>query len=245
MWKSPPADPQLESDDVHVWKASSDASHSAITRFINSLAPDERDRAARFHFERGRDNYVAARGVLRELLGMYLNIPPAGVQLTYTSHGKPDLAAAHGSDLRFNLAHSGDIVLIAFARAARIGIDVERCRPDFDGQRIADRFFTESESALLRAVRDADRVRAFTQQWTRKESFIKAHGEGLSYPLNAFSIAEDDNDRLRVLVHARPGETDAWCVRDLDVGDDYAAAITVELASPVLSTFDWCTTNQP
>lgn len=239
MWVTAPTNLTLAPNDVHVWLASLETSRDSTTRFAAGLAADERERAARFHFDPGRDSYIAARGILRELLGRYLDCPPGKVRLTYTSHGKPILDAAHASDLQFNLAHSGGLVLYAFARTARIGVDIERRRPDFDGQRIADRFFTEAESSSLRAVREADRVRAFTQQWTRKESFIKAHGEGLSYPLNAFSIEEDDNGRLRVRVNTKPGETEAWSVSDLEVGDSYAAAITVELAAPEITTFEW------
>jgi 4'-phosphopantetheinyl transferase len=239
MWESPPNDFELAPHEVHVWKAALDASRGRIARFVETLAQDERDRAARFHFENGRENYVAARGILRELLGKYLGVAPDAVQLEYTSHGKPLLDSAHASDLRFNLAHSGDMVLFAFVRAARIGIDVERCRPDFDGQRIADRFFTEAESSKLRAARESERVRAFTRQWTRKESFIKAHGDGLSYPLNAFAVIEDDDGTLRIAVDAAPAGASPWHIRDLDIGDDYAAAVTVELASPQLRTLGW------
>ena len=239
MWNPAPDELMLKPHEVDVWKAALDVSRDRIARFVETLAQDERDRASRFHFEKGRENYVAARGILRELLGKYLGVAPDAVQLEYTSHGKPLLASAHASDLRFNLAHSSDMVLLAFVRAARIGIDVERCRPNFDGQRIADRFFTEAESSKLRAAHESERVRAFTRQWTRKESFIKAHGEGLSYPLNAFAVIEDDNGALRIAVNDAPVGASPWHIRDLDIGDDYAAAVTVESASPILRAFSW------
>lgn len=236
MWEPAPEQLTLGPRDVHVWRASSGAPQNRLGQYLESLSEDERERAARFHFERGRVNYVSARGALRELLGRYLSVAPAAVQLAYTSHGKPQLDAAHASDVQFNLAHSGELVLLAFARAVRIGIDIERRRPDFDGQRIADRFFTELESSHLRAARESERVAAFTRQWTRKESFIKAHGEGLSYPLNAFSIVEDDDGALHAEADASPN-AEAWHIQDLDVGEDYAAAITIESTGPVISTF--------
>lgn len=236
MWEPAPEPLMLGPRDVHVWKAPSRASQDGLRQYLESFSEDERARAARFHFERGRVNYICARGVLRELLGRYLSVAPAAVQLAYTSHGKPVLDPAHASDVQFNLAHSGDLVLLAFARAGRVGIDVERCRPDFDGQRIADRFFTELESSRLRASSESERVAAFTRQWTRKESFIKAHGEGLSYPLNAFSIIEDNSGALRIEADTSPN-ADVWHIEDIDAGEDYAAAITIECTEPVLSTF--------
>ena len=118
-------------------------------------------------------------------------------------------------------------------------MDVERCRPDFDGQRIADRFFTEAESSALRAVHESRRVHAFTQQWTRKESFIKAHGEGLSYPLNTFSVLEDDDATLRLEIKLAASGPMPWHILDLAVGDDYAGALAVELPNPNLHLYDW------
>ena len=239
MWKTPSGPYALGANEAHVWRVLCSDACARIDDFAKLLADDERERAARFHFEKGRENYLVARGVLRELLGAYLSTPPADVRFNYTAHGKPELDASHQSYLRFNLAHSGDMVLLAFARNARIGVDVERCRPDFDGQRIADRFFTETESSALRVVHESRRVHAFTQQWTRKESFIKAHGEGLSYPLNAFSILENDNDTLRLEIRPVPTSPVPWHVRDLAVGDDYAAALAVEHPNPNVHLFDW------
>jgi 4'-phosphopantetheinyl transferase len=239
MWDIAPALPVLHPGEVHVWRAETLAPPGLVTAYLNTLSQDERDRAARFHFAKGRENYVVARGILRALLGIYLDCAPASVKLTYTAHGKPGVDASRVTDLRFNLAHSGDLALFAFARGARIGIDVERCRSDFDGQRIADRFFTERESSALRAVRDSERVRAFTQQWTRKESFIKAHGEGLSFPLNAFAVIEEGSGALRLKIGDAPESGANWHICDLDIGDDYAAAVAVELISPVVCTYRW------
>lgn len=243
MWDTAPAFPELHPGEVHVWRAETLASPVPIAAFLNTLSQDERDRAARFHFAKGRENYVVARGILRALLGDYLDCAPASVKLAYTPHGKPGVDASHITDLRFNLAHSGDIALFAFARGSRIGIDVERCRPDFDGQRIADRFFTERESSELRAMRDNERVLAFTQQWTRKESFIKAHGEGLSFPLNSFAVIEDDSGALRLEIGDAPEVGANWHICDLGLGDDYAAAVAVELSSPVVRTYRWAGPN--
>lgn len=239
MWNTHTGVYALGADEAHVWRVSCASARVHLHAFQELLAEDERDRAARFHFEKGRENYIVSRGVLRELLGAYLAITPAEVCLVYSAHGKPDIDETHQSDLRFNLTHSGDMVLFAFARNARIGVDVERCRPDFDGQRIADRFFTEAESSALRTVHESRRVHAFTQQWTRKESFIKAHGEGLSYPLDSFSVLENDDETLRLDIKPASTEPLKWHVRDLEVGDEYAAALAVELTNPNLHLFDW------
>ncbi len=89
------------------------------------LSDDERNRSARFRFEKGRRRFVVARGALRELLGRYLGTDPGQIRFTYNAFGKPELHPDFGDRLKFNLAHSGDLTLIAIARDADVGVDVE------------------------------------------------------------------------------------------------------------------------
>ena len=72
-----------------------------------------------------------------------------------------------------------------------VGIDVERVRPA--DLALAKRFFAAEEYAALRAVSDERDMggrldREFIRLWTRKESYIKAVGEGMHLPLADFSV---------------------------------------------------------
>lgn len=97
----------LGSDEVHVWRASLDEPPSQIDSFLHTLAPDERTRAERFHFQRDRERFIIAHGVLRAILGLYLNRAPECLSFCYSSHGKPALAWEDAGDaLRFNMSHS-------------------------------------------------------------------------------------------------------------------------------------------
>ena len=87
--------------------------------------------------------------------------------------GKPYLVGR--KDICFNLSHSGSYVVAAFDTAP-VGIDIEEIKSD--GKKIAERFFCSEEIA-------------FTELWTRKESYIKAVGEGMRIPLDSFSVLED------------------------------------------------------
>ncbi len=115
-------------DEVHVWRVELDRPVAGI------LSGDEKQRADRFHFERDRRRFSAARTWLRVLIGRYLGVPAEEVQFRYGEHGKPAVA---GSDagLEFNLAHSGELALIAFTHNQPVGIDVEfpRSGPLEDG----------------------------------------------------------------------------------------------------------------
>lgn len=169
--------------DVHVAAFDLDA-EPASERL---LSEDERDRADRFHFERDRRRFVAARSILRRSLARYLDAEPAELVFAYGEHGKPSLP---GSDLSFNVSHSGRLALFAFASGFEIGVDVEllaHARPDNDEQ-VAARFFSAREVEALRAYPESERDRGFLRCWTRKEAFVKAHGDGLSLSLQAFDV---------------------------------------------------------
>src|ERR1700691_1545671 len=86
---------------VHVWSTSLDRSDEAVLELARLLTGDERERAARFHFDRDRSRYIVGRGSLRVLLGSYLGLEPDQVQLAYGHNGKPQLRGAGPS---FNLS---------------------------------------------------------------------------------------------------------------------------------------------
>src|SRR5436309_1175215 len=91
-WRPPPANIVLHADEVHVWRAPLDLPHDRLESLRGALAQDERERASRFHFERDRRRFIAARGLLREILGRYVGLSPGGLWFGYTPYGKPHLA---------------------------------------------------------------------------------------------------------------------------------------------------------
>src|SRR5580704_12029589 len=177
----------LPEDEVQLWRIDLEAVGADESRWRKTLSPDELDRASRFHFPRDRQRFAASRSQLRILLAGYLGIDPAAVSFSYSEKGKPSLGAAHaGSNLQFNISHSGGVTLLAFARGREIGVDVEQLRSDFEVEAIARRFFSPSEQRQLAALPAEKSVDAFFRCWTRKEAYIKAIGDGLSLPLDQF-----------------------------------------------------------
>ena len=131
---------------------------------------------AGFASTRHRRRYVARRGILRELIGSYLDCDPAGVAFVHNAYGKPAIAQ---SDLRFNLSHSHGMALYAFCRYAEVGCDIERRDPKFAAEQIPERFFSPDEVRALRSLPLNEQTEAFFNCWTRKEAYIKAVGHGL------------------------------------------------------------------
>jgi 4'-phosphopantetheinyl transferase len=154
---------------------------------VGVLSDEERARADRFRRPRDRARSIVSRAALRELPSRYVGVAPAALRLTAGPHGKPVLASGSvTSSPGFNVAHSGRVILIAFA-ACGVGVDVERFRNGVEIEDLARRYFVPGEVAAVHATSGVQRVETFFRIWTRKEAFLKAHGAGLSAPLDAFS----------------------------------------------------------
>lgn len=225
-----------------MWRAQLDAGQEALARWRAVLAPDELERAGRFHFARDRDRYIAARGALRTILGGYLGAAPDEVQFEYNAHGKPRLRppAAGSRQVFFNISHAHALALYAVTCSREVGIDVEFVRPDLAEGHIAERFFAAGEVANLRGLPASEQTLAFFQCWTRKEAFVKARGEGLSLPLDRFEVSLGPGQPAALLrVADAPQEVARWALYALAPGPGYVAALAVEGQGWRLSTWDF------
>jgi 4'-phosphopantetheinyl transferase len=213
-------------DDAHVWRASLEQPGAVIAQFHRLLAADEIARAARFRFDRDRNRYIVGRGLLRTLLGSYLRCPPDMLRFEYGAFEKPRLA---GEGPQFNLSHSGSLALLAFTNDVEIGVDVELSTVDFARERIAERFFSTAEVAVLRSLPEPLQPYAFLTCWTRKEAFIKARGDGLSLPLDSFDVSLAPDEPAALLRTAwSAAEPTEWFLQDLsDSTRCYVAAIAI------------------
>ena len=216
-------EPQLSPDRVDVWLIQVPASVPATLQAALSTA--ERKRAARFVFEKDRSTYLTGRGTLRHLLGGYLGIATELVEILEGPHGKPTLAPSHESRIRFNLSHSGSLVLIALTLDHEVGVDIEHGHDHFDLLELAETVFSPSERQRLADAAPALHRTLFYRYWVAKEAYIKTMGGGLSIPLEAFSVAFDGAapDR-RFTIVTREGTSPvhgAW----LEAPDGYAAAV--------------------
>ena len=227
-------DVKLAAEQVDVWRASL----AALPDLKAVLSPDELQRAARFHFEKDRGHFIAARGWLRTVLARYLDTSPADLRLDYGARGKP--ALAQGSDLRFNLSHSHDLALLAVTREREVGVDIEFMKESTTGPEIAERFFSAAEIAELRALPRDEQRTAFFAGWTRKEAYIKATGVGLFAGLDRFTVSLAPNDsRVSLRVHDDERESARWTLCSLHPGEGYAGALAVEGGDWRLRCFDW------
>jgi 4'-phosphopantetheinyl transferase len=113
-------------------------------------------------------------------------------------------------------------------------------REDFASQEIAESFFSPGEIAVLCALPQDQQAVAFFNCWTRKEAYIKARGEGLSYPLHRFTVSLVPGERACLLsVDDDPQEAYRWSLVELSPGTGYIAALALEGRAPTLKCCQW------
>jgi len=160
------------------------AAGAETTRGLVSLLDHgEQERAHRLRRSEDRERYRLGRAALRQVLGSWLDRDPAALRFRYGPHGKPALDGVDGvvdAAPHFNLAHSGDLILLAFHATCPVGVDVEQHRPDLAWAPLAQRVLTPAECRLLERLPPERRPEAFLAAWCRLEARLKARGEGLA-----------------------------------------------------------------
>lgn len=238
-WLPPSAQVRLAPGEVHVWRDSGELDDGRLARDVHHLSFDELARAKRFCDDRDRRRFVAARAALRLLVAGYTGIPAQMVAFEYDTGGKPRLATGGGkSPLRFNLSHSEDLRLYAFALDREVGIDVERRANYPDSDQLALRFFAPGEYARLRALPRVQRQRTFFDFWACKEAYLKATGRGIASGLDHFEIAIATDGTPRLLGDNRsPTAPSRWTLHALPETPGFAAALAVEGRSVRIACF--------
>ena len=222
MTESPPP---LGEHDVHVWTTRLDATPAQLEALGRTLSQDEHERARGFRFERHRSAFVAARAALRGILGSYLGVDSRQVSFEYGRHGKPALAAG---GLEFNASHSGDLAVVGITRRHQIGVDVER-RRELEYVTLAEHFFAPQEITDLQSLAAGDRPEGFFNCWTRKEAYVKALGEGLSFPLDQFAVSlRPGTDPALLWSSQGSAESGRWQILTVLDEPNYTGAVVVE-----------------
>jgi 4'-phosphopantetheinyl transferase len=217
VWAAGPLRPQLADGAVHVWRADL---NEVAEDLGNLLCSEEQARAERMVDERNGELWRRSRGLLRALLGRYLQREPSSLRFSVGEHGKPALDDDSSSTVDFNMSHSGQLALYAFSAAGAVGVDVEIARRPTDEVAIAARVLGASEAARLRALDPETRRREFLRAWARYEAELKCLGTG---------IGGTDG----VIEGIRP-----W-VADLEPGEGAAGAVAAARPARELRCWGW------
>ncbi|WP_145408986.1 4'-phosphopantetheinyl transferase family protein [Paenibacillus xylanexedens] len=154
--------------------------------FQSHVSEERRAQAARFVHQVDAYRSVLGEVLTRVTLSKRTGLRPEELSLTRNQYGKPSFSLSHDADVPFNVSHSGDWIALISGGDAALGVDIEKIDPI--DMKIAEQFFSLTESIFLAAEPAEMQLDTFYRLWTLKESYIKAVGMGLSIPLDSFSI---------------------------------------------------------
>jgi len=209
--------PAIAQGEVQVWCAR--VNEAAVAAAVGLLNEEERARMERMRLGIARHEFVVGRALLRVLAGAATACGPREVTIGLGAHGKPRVEG-----VEFSVAHSHGLVVVALCREAAVGVDVEWVEREIEALEIARSTFAPGEVKRIElAAAGAERARAFFAVWARKEAMVKAHGQGLTIPLESFEAPESEDEQAVELVVK--GEARRMFVRGLDVGEGFIGAL--------------------
>ena len=220
---------KLDQNNVHLWSIWIPDLLPELPNFLCLLNQEEQQRAERFRFATHRERFIIARGMLRNILSLYVDLSPSDITFSLGTHGKPYLEN-NPLQIQFNLSHSNDTILYAMTQGSDIGIDIEKIEEKFN-RAVAKRFFSAEENRQLSMLPASDRIKCFFRIWAGKEAIIKMLGVGLYTALNEFSI-HLHQDKQIILIDDRQ-----YYLEHCDIYSGYQSAFAV--SSPIQDVKRW------
>ena len=192
------------------------------------LDAEERRRGQRLRMSADRRRHLAARALARTVLSRYAPVAPGKWVFEPDAHGRPRIRAPQPAPVEFNIAHSGELVVLAVGPGGALGVDVEALQRRTDTVAL-ERYFAPAECAALGALGAEARRRRFFELWTLKEAYLKARGVGLRLPLGgfAFDLAEPGALALS-FTGAFADQSARWAFAQLTLRGQYVVAVCAE-----------------
>ncbi|HEV2360403.1 MAG TPA: 4'-phosphopantetheinyl transferase superfamily protein [Acidimicrobiales bacterium] len=171
--------------------------------------------------EADRDAFVVGAWLCRGAVAGILGVDPCDVVISRScpdcerEHGKPVVV---GAPVHVSVSHSRELVAVAATTSGPVGVDVEFIDPSVDLRSVA-------RHVGIDPVGTSDRdIECFYRTWVRKESCVKATGEGLRRQLSEVVVSPADEPAALISYAGAP--LAAW-IGDFDVGPGYAAAVCI------------------
>jgi 4'-phosphopantetheinyl transferase len=242
-WPPAPETIRLDPGQIHLWAAALDEFEVQVSKIWGLLSPAEQAEAEKFRFVEGRNRYVVRHGLLRLILGRYLEQLPSAIEFQYGTYGKPELRTdGAGTQLFFNTSHSAGVAVCAIASACPIGVDIERTREIAETEGIARRFFLRNETQTLMTLPPDSRMQAFYSCWTRKEAFLKATGEGIAESLARVEVTLGPEDEPRIVsIAGDRGAHEQWRLEPFSPARSYLGCVAYR--NTVLALNQWRVTK--
>jgi 4'-phosphopantetheinyl transferase len=209
---------------VHLWSVATPPEIDPTPALSALLSPEEHTRWQRYITPAARRQFLESRGLLRLLLGAYLQRDPGRLEFIYSEQGKPALTEASGGALlQFNVSHSQGRVLYAVSAEHSVGIDLEGVNPLIGYRDIAHHICTPQERAVFDRLPPEEQSTAFFKIWTRKEALVKLSSDRLYEKLSVFEVPACATSGSYWI----PINDQTIWLQDLDLFESFAAAIAL------------------
>jgi len=210
---------------IHIYyKYISEANHTKyLEQYLNKFSYEFQNKVSRFYRWQDAQLSLLGRVLLCEGLKNF-DLTYDNLDLDYTEFNKPYFK---NSKIKFNISHSGEIVICVLTNDVEIGIDIEIMNEtnleDFKSQ------MTINEWQII--INSEDKTRSFFKYWTEKEAVIKSHGNGLSIPLKSFEVS---NDKTEI-------DNQVFYLKSLPIDENYYCCIssTVDFKSEVIEFLEY------
>jgi 4'-phosphopantetheinyl transferase len=226
-WNDEPAD---NANGLHLYRVKISDHLSNVEDYARLLDAAELGRAARYHHKRDEYRFIVSRAVLRSVLSKKILSEPRDIRFDLSSGKKPYLACPVHADVQFNVAHSGEYILIAVAKLF-VGADVEFIDREFDISSVMKFAFSNNEIEYITNAVSASL--AFYTIWSRKEALLKGSGKGITEDLSGTSCLDGINKVESEVI----GSDSDWSVRSFMVAPGYVGTI----AYPMETAISFCT----
>lgn len=203
-------------------------SHAIINEFEGYLDETDTAQIQKLKFDYLRNRAVITKGLLRLLIGRYMNLNPGELEFSYNEFGKP-FVYKDNNGIQFNISHSEDMAVFAFTRSTEIGVDIEKVKVIDDMAGVMNLCFTEYEKNWFKTINDDSRVETFYKIWTIKEAFIKAIGRGFSFEPVDIELTNETGDQIMIR-NITPGEfrRKKYQVKTMEILPGYIASVVYD-----------------
>lgn len=193
---------------------------------------DEREllKSKSFVQEIDRNRFLIGKIYLRKLIANYLEINPKNIEFKNLEFNKPVLA--NHSNLEFNISHSGDYVILGFAKRWSLGVDIELMDSKVDLYNLIYNTMSGVEVSLILGSESPREI--FYKHWTRKEALLKGIGIGLTDRLKDINCCDGKN----LVPSALSSFATSWDIRNFVMNDQYSVSIAYDAAIRVLRFYE-------
>lgn len=182
--------------------------------FLPFVSSERQKSALNYKHQKDKARSLGAGLLLNYAVSKLFPQVPQPVQLEFLPQKKPVIK--NYSSICTNLSHAGVYAACAI-NSTDVGIDIERVRKVSDA--LMNKCCTKEELAFLSQFEETERKKHFCRIWTRKESYIKATGEGLLIDLSLVNVIETDN-----FIYKNGQKTNYYC-QTFDQIEDYFLSI--------------------